>query len=163
MRTFAACAARGQEFGAGRGQEFGAFAANGFVDGRDLALAGPEQHHPQQETQREGRPDAGTGETPAARGEPSAVAAGDGNGQTPAFSEADMNRMIEELCESKAEEFRLLGYEQVTGADIWECVSDGYRKTGMPPLYAVVNDILSLKVTQYMNFITLNLYRGERR
>lgn len=81
----------------------------------------------------------------------------------PALGDEEMSRMIEQLCESKAEEFRLLGYEQVKGADVWECVSDKYHKKGTPSLHVVVNDILSLKVTQYMNFITLSLYRGERR
>jgi hypothetical protein len=123
-------------------------------------VAGPEHVYPRHESQRETRTDAGIGETH--RDEPPA-ATGDVPGPTPALSEADMNRMIEELCENKAEEFRLLGYEQVSGADIWECVSDGYHKTGMPPLYVVVNDILSLKVTKFMNFVTLNMYRGERR
>ena len=77
------------------------------------------------------------------------------------LSDAELNRMIEELCESKAAELRLLGYEQVRGEDVWACVSDGYRKTGMPPLYQVINDILSLKPTRFMNYITLNMYRGE--
>jgi hypothetical protein len=81
----------------------------------------------------------------------------------PELADEDKNRMIEQLCESKAEEFRMLGYEQVRGADVWECVSDKYLKKGTPPLHVIVNDILSLKVNQYMNFITLNLYRGERR
>jgi hypothetical protein len=79
------------------------------------------------------------------------------------LQEDEMNAMIEQLCQSKADEFRLLGYEQVEGKDVWECVSDKYHKTGMPPLYQVVNDILSLKVTQFMNFITLNMYRGDMR
>jgi len=80
-----------------------------------------------------------------------------------AQSEEEMNAMIEQLCLSKAEEFRLIGYEHVNGQDIWECVSDKYHKKGTPPLYQVVNDILSLKVTQFMNFITLNMYRGDNR
>jgi hypothetical protein len=79
------------------------------------------------------------------------------------MTEDQMNQMIEQLCESKAEEFRLIGYDHVSGADVWECVSDKYHKKGMPPLYQVVNDILSLKVTQFMNFITLNMYRGDTR
>lgn len=80
-----------------------------------------------------------------------------------ALSEAELNAMVEQLCESKAEEFRMLGYENVSGQDVWECVSDKYHKSGFPPLYAVVNDILSLKITQFMNFITLNMYRGDLR
>lgn len=75
----------------------------------------------------------------------------------------ELNEMIERLCESKADEFRLIGYDQVTGADVWECVSDKYHKKGTPGIHQVVNDILSLKVTQFMNFITLNMYRGELR
>lgn len=82
--------------------------------------------------------------------------------ESPSEDEA-MNAMIEQLCESKADEFRLIGYDQVTGRDVWECVSDKYHKSGMPPLYQVVNDILSLKVTQFMNYITLNMYRGDTR
>lgn len=78
------------------------------------------------------------------------------------MTEDELNAMIEDLCESKAEEFRLLGYENVTGLDIWECVSEPYHKTGQPALHQIVNDILSLKVTQFMNYMTLNAYRGAR-
>lgn len=79
------------------------------------------------------------------------------------LSELELNEMLEDLCRSKAEEFHLIGYEQVTGADVWECVSDKYHKKGTPAMHQVVNDILSLKVTQFMNYITLNMYRGELR
>lgn len=72
-----------------------------------------------------------------------------------------LTRSIEELCQSKAEEFHMLGYEQVTGEDIWECVQDKYTKTGMPALHQIVNDILSLKVTQFMNWMTLTIYRSD--
>ncbi|GIQ70133.1 hypothetical protein XYCOK13_29570 [Xylanibacillus composti] len=76
------------------------------------------------------------------------------------WDEAYMSRVIEELCISKAEEFRLLGYEQVTGADVWQCVSEPYIKTGMPRLHRIVNDILTLKITKFMNQMTLNAYKG---
>jgi len=78
------------------------------------------------------------------------------------LGQEELNRFVEQLCETKAEEFRLLGYDQVAGPDVWECVSDKYRK-GMPALHQIVSDILSLRVTQFMNYITLNLYRGEQR
>lgn len=81
----------------------------------------------------------------------------------PALNDREINETIEQLCRSKAEEFHLIGYDQVTGADVWECVSDKYHKKGTPQLHEVVNDILSLKVTQFMNFITLSMYRGEIR
>jgi len=85
------------------------------------------------------------------------------NGTESALSEDELNDTIAQLCRSKAEEFQLIGYDQVTGEDVWECVSDKYHKKGTPPLHEIVNDILSLKVTQFMNFITLNMYRGEFR
>jgi hypothetical protein len=73
----------------------------------------------------------------------------------------ELNVIIENLCNSKAGEFRMLGYEQVTGRDIWECVNDKYHKTGVPALHKVVNDILSLKTNQFMNWMTLRVYRGD--
>ncbi|WP_168121643.1 post-transcriptional regulator [Paenibacillus sp. HB172176] len=72
----------------------------------------------------------------------------------------ELNEMIEELCHSKAEEFRLIGYEHVTGEEVWECVNAKYAKKGQPELHELVNDILSLKVTQFMNFLTINAYKG---
>jgi hypothetical protein len=91
------------------------------------------------------------------------VGSGEDPGDLQELGEEQMNAMIEQLCESKAEEFRLIGYDRVSGQDVWECVSDKYHKNGTPPLYQVVNDILSLKVTQFMNYITLNMYRGDTR
>ncbi len=76
------------------------------------------------------------------------------------WDEAYMNRVIEELCMSKAEEFRLLGYEHVTGVEVWHCVSEAYAKSGTPKLHRIVNDILTLKVTKFMNQMTLNAYKG---
>ncbi|WP_345774015.1 post-transcriptional regulator [Paenibacillus sp. H1-7] len=75
------------------------------------------------------------------------------------LSDQELNEMIEEMCNSKADEFRMIGYEHVTGREIWECVSEKYQKTGTPPLYKVVNDILSLKVTQFMNWMTMSIYK----
>ncbi|MFD1177067.1 post-transcriptional regulator [Paenibacillus puldeungensis] len=78
------------------------------------------------------------------------------------MTEQQLNEAIEVLCRSKAEEFRLIGYEHVTGPDVWECISQKYEKDGFPPLYQLVNDILSLKATQFMNYMTISAYRGSR-
>ncbi|MFD2612602.1 post-transcriptional regulator [Paenibacillus gansuensis] len=67
---------------------------------------------------------------------------------------------MKQLCASKADEFRMIGYEHVTAADIWECSSSKYKKNGTPALHRMVNDILSLKATQLMNHMTMNAYRG---
>lgn len=76
-----------------------------------------------------------------------------------ALSETELGKAFERLCVSKAEEFRMLGYESITGPDVWECVNDKYRKKGKPPMHQVVNDILSLKVTQFMNWMTMRVYK----
>ncbi|MFB9327218.1 post-transcriptional regulator [Paenibacillus aurantiacus] len=76
------------------------------------------------------------------------------------MTEEEWARSIESLCESKAAEFRMIGYEYVTGKEIWECVSEKYAKTGEPAMHQVVNDILSLKVTKFMNFLTISAYKG---
>lgn len=80
----------------------------------------------------------------------------------PDLSDHELNEIIESLCLSKVEEFILLGYEHVTGKDIWDCVSDKYRKTGLPSLHQIVNDILSLKSTAFMNWMTISMYRGAQ-
>lgn len=67
---------------------------------------------------------------------------------------------LKDVCQSKAEEFHLLGYENVTLDEVWECVASAYRKE-IPPLHKVVNDILSLSVTKFMNWMTMKIYRGE--
>lgn len=67
---------------------------------------------------------------------------------------------IQMLCKSKAEEFWLLGYEQVTAEEVWECVLHKYRKQHTNQMHKIVNDILSLKVTDFMNYITMQAYRG---
>ena len=76
------------------------------------------------------------------------------------MAETELEGIFEELCSSKAEEFRLIGYENITAEEVWQCVSAGYAKTGQPQLHQVVNDILSLKVTKFMNFMTMSAFKG---
>nr|WP_040950074.1 post-transcriptional regulator [Gorillibacterium massiliense] len=69
--------------------------------------------------------------------------------------------IVEHLCKSKAEEFKLLGYNHISPQDIWQCIDAKYRKTGFPRLHQLVNDIYSLKATDYMNWMTMQAYKGE--
>ena len=71
-----------------------------------------------------------------------------------------LKKEMRSICQSKAEEFHLLGYEHVTRLEIWECISNTYHKE-IPALHKVVNDILSLSVTKFMNWMTMKMYRGE--
>ncbi|GAK42294.1 post-transcriptional regulator [Paenibacillus urinalis] len=73
----------------------------------------------------------------------------------------ELEEAIELLCCSKAEELRLVGYEHVTSKDVWNCISHKYEKHGVPQLHQLVNDILSLKATSFMNYMTLSAYRGS--
>lgn len=65
---------------------------------------------------------------------------------------------LRELCVSKSEEFSLLGYENIEPQDIWKCVAGGYKQ--VPPMHQLVNDILSLKITKYMNYVMIAMYKN---
>lgn len=75
------------------------------------------------------------------------------------LGEEQMTVALENLCISKAAEIRSLGYDSVTWRDVWACVTDKYKKKGTPPLHQVVNDIMSLKSTQFMNWMTMRIYK----
>lgn len=62
------------------------------------------------------------------------------------------------ICEAKAEEFRLLGYEKVTGPQVWECAVS--RIKGRVALHDLVGTVLGLQVQQFMTFTTMNAYKG---
>ncbi|WP_127594684.1 post-transcriptional regulator [Paenibacillus lautus] len=77
------------------------------------------------------------------------------------MSEEELMSTIEMVCLSKVEEMHLIGYEYVTSDDIWNCVSSKYKKEGVPSLHKLVNDILSLKATALMNYMTISAYKGS--
>jgi hypothetical protein len=63
------------------------------------------------------------------------------------------------LCEVKAEEFRWMGYDEVTGADIWQCVLQ--LTQGRRPLHQMVATILGLQPGQFMHYATLSAWQGK--
>lgn len=77
------------------------------------------------------------------------------------MSKIPWDQTIKQLCASKAEEFKLVGYEHVTAEEIWECVSTPYVKSGVPAVHQLVSDILSLKVTKFMNYMMMSIYRQD--
>lgn len=77
------------------------------------------------------------------------------------MSEEELMSTIEMVCLSKVEEMHLIGYEHVTSDDIWNCVNSKYEKEGVPSLHQLVNDILSLKATALMNYMTISAYKGS--
>ncbi len=72
----------------------------------------------------------------------------------------ELNKQIEGLCYSKAKEFEIMGYKNITGELIWECIYETY-KGELPRLHKIVNDILSLKATTYMDWMMLKVYKGS--
>lgn len=71
-----------------------------------------------------------------------------------------LKEKLKEVIESKVDEFHLLGYDSVTEEEIWECITSRYNND-WPPLHQMVNDIYTLKVTDFMNWLTLGAYRDS--
>lgn len=67
---------------------------------------------------------------------------------------------LKEVIVSKMEEFHMLGYDAVSEEDIWECATAKY-KGEWPKPHQIVNDIYSLKPTAFMNWLTINAYKGK--
>lgn len=79
------------------------------------------------------------------------------------MSNAELTELIDSLCQSKIDEFKMLGYEQITSNELWDCLNSKYEKQGMPRLYALVNDILSMKPNQLMNYLTMSSYKEAEK
>lgn len=66
------------------------------------------------------------------------------------------------VLESKVEELKLMGYKDATEADVWKCLQQKVWK-GNPEkrLYQVVEDILHLKTTTFMSFLTVESFQED--
>ena len=71
---------------------------------------------------------------------------------------SDFKQELVDLCKYKAEEFALFGYEHVSPSDIFQCAKAIVRKNER--LHEIVGAILSLQISQFMNFETMNAFRG---
>ncbi|OEF96379.1 hypothetical protein BHF68_09295 [Desulfuribacillus alkaliarsenatis] len=58
----------------------------------------------------------------------------------------------------KADELKLMGI-RATGKQVWLCVSSKYKKD-YPEFHQVVNDILSLKSSKFMNWLMVQAQKG---
>ncbi|EPZ52778.1 post-transcriptional regulator [Alicyclobacillus acidoterrestris] len=63
------------------------------------------------------------------------------------------------LCATKVEEFRLLGYEEVNLDDVWRFVCA--KLPNDAPIHRIVDFILSIRVMDFMNYQTIEAFRGE--
>jgi len=61
---------------------------------------------------------------------------------------------------SKLEEFALLGYEEVSAEKLWEFLKNKkWKKTTELSVHEVVQDVLALKVGDFMNYATVESYK----
>lgn len=64
--------------------------------------------------------------------------------------------------QSKLEEFRLLGYKAISEPELWEfLLKKKWKKaTEEIKLHQVIQDILSVKVSDYISFATIEAYKA---
>ncbi|MBB6449506.1 hypothetical protein HNR44_001455 [Geomicrobium halophilum] len=68
---------------------------------------------------------------------------------------------VEPILELKRDEFHLLDHEEVTKEDIWNLGLQKLQKeTEFVPFYRLVNILMRLSVTDFMNEQTVNAYKG---
>ena len=77
------------------------------------------------------------------------------------MSSAQAKQTIQELCQSKADEFKWFGYEQATAHDIWLCVSGRYKKNQQVTLNGLISSILTLKPLDWMNWTTMSAWKSD--
>jgi hypothetical protein len=65
--------------------------------------------------------------------------------------------------ESKLEEFRLLGYDSISESAFWEfLIKKKWKKVKEElKLHEVIQDIFSIKVSDYISYATMEAYKAE--
>ncbi|MBD8069320.1 post-transcriptional regulator [Bacillus sp. PS06] len=69
---------------------------------------------------------------------------------------------VKPALKSKLEEFILYGYDSVTEEELWQylCKKKWKRERETKLLYQIVNDILSVKIGEYMNYATVEAFKS---
>ncbi|WP_173916034.1 post-transcriptional regulator [Halobacillus sp. Marseille-Q1614] len=69
---------------------------------------------------------------------------------------------VQPVLDSKAEEFRQLGYSNTASEDIWKCMMKKvWKNDPAKRLYEVVQDIFHLSSNQYVSYITVEAYQND--
>lgn len=73
---------------------------------------------------------------------------------------SEWRKEIELVLENKKNEFHMLGHDNTTSDDIWDCLIAVVWKESNPSmrLYEVVADVLQLQITTYMTYLTRGIY-----
>ncbi|ADU29764.1 post-transcriptional regulator [Evansella cellulosilytica] len=70
---------------------------------------------------------------------------------------------VKPVLQSKAEEWQLLGHDRVSQEDVWACFMSMLPRLDVPETlrpHWVVQQLFHLNVNHYMNWLTLEAYRG---
>lgn len=75
----------------------------------------------------------------------------------------DYFHMLKPALLSKVEEFAVFGYDDISIKDIWGFLT---KKTWKKPkegirIYELVSDVLTLRVGDFMNFVTVEAFRSQ--
>jgi len=63
---------------------------------------------------------------------------------------------------SKTEELHLLGYEQATEQDVWNClVKKVWKGTPEKRIYEMAADIMALNTATYLSYLTVKSYEND--
>lgn len=70
---------------------------------------------------------------------------------------------VEPALISKLEEFRLLGYKEVSKSGLWDFLTRKKWKKVKEEIriYEIIDDILSVKVSDYISFTTIQTYMNH--
>lgn len=68
---------------------------------------------------------------------------------------------VRPVLESKLEEFRILGYDSISEEDLWNFLLRKKWKKAKEKvkLFQVIQDIFSIKVSDYISFATIEAYK----
>ncbi|PEJ51785.1 MULTISPECIES: post-transcriptional regulator [unclassified Bacillus (in: firmicutes)] len=75
---------------------------------------------------------------------------------------AEFKPTLQVVIESKLDEFRMLGFDTVSEDELWECLEKTIwrKKEEEPKLFQLVEDILSLTVNDYMNYVRIEAFKS---
>lgn len=74
----------------------------------------------------------------------------------------EQKAIIQPVIESKLEEFHLIGYEDVTEVELWAYLNQKkWKKRQEFSLHQVVSDVLTVKITDVMSYVTIESYKSN--
>ncbi|WP_088072488.1 post-transcriptional regulator [Gottfriedia luciferensis] len=75
---------------------------------------------------------------------------------------AEFKPKLQIVIDSKLDEFKMLGFDTVSEDELWECLEKTLwrKKEEEAKLFQLVEDILSLTVNDYMNYIRIESFKS---